>query len=100
RARPAALDVLGRTRRGHDEDHAAVVEERRALAELEREQSRLVAELHERRRARWNADLADAREFLRALKAEGRDLLDLVRRRPPDAARALTEFVRVSEAEI
>src|SRR6185369_7559338 len=58
------------------------------------------AELEERRRARWSADLEEARAFLRTLKAEGRELLDVVRRRPPDAARALTDFVRDREADL
>ena len=95
-----AIARLEASRRRHDEEHQAVVEERRALAEMEREQSRLLAELRERRRERWNAELADAREFLRSLKAEGREILELVRRRPPDAARALGEFVRDREQAV
>lgn len=95
-----AIARLETSRRRHDEQHEAIVEERRALAELEREQSRLVAELHERRRSRWSADLEEAREFLRALKTEGREMLEVVRRRPPDAARVLTDYVRDRETEL
>ncbi len=95
-----AIAHLEASRRRHDEEHHALVDERRALAELEREQSQLLAELRERRRARWSTELEEAREFVRALKAEGRELLDIVRRRPPDAARALAAFVREREDEI
>ncbi len=95
-----AIARLETSRRRHDEEYQAVVDERRALAEVEREHSRLVAELRERQRARWDTELADAREFLRSLKAEGREILDLVRRRPPDAARAFSEFVRGREEDI
>ena len=95
-----AIARLETSRRRHDEEHQAVVDERRALAELEREHSRLVAELRERRRARWDTELAEARDFVRALKAEGREILDLLRRRPPDAARTFSEFVRGRDEEI
>ncbi len=95
-----AIARLETSRRRHDEEYHAVVDERRALAELEREHSGLVAELRERRRARWDTELADAREFLRSLKAEGREILDVIRRRPPNAARTLSDFVRGREEEI
>jgi DNA mismatch repair protein MutS2 len=95
-----AIARLEESRRRHDDEYQAAAEERRALAETEREQARLLDELRERRRARWSADLDDARLFLRKLKAEGREMLDIVRRRPPDAARALADFVRGGEEEI
>jgi DNA mismatch repair protein MutS2 len=95
-----AIARLEASRRRHDEEYHAIVDERRALAELEEEQAKLLAELRERRRTRWEADLAEAREFLRSLKSEGREILELVRRRPPDATRALGDFVRRREEEI
>jgi DNA mismatch repair protein MutS2 len=96
-------DAIGRleaSRRRHEQEHEAIVEERRALAELEREHARLVAELRERRRAQWSAELDEARAFVRQLKAEGRELLEVVRRRGPNAARTLGEFVREREEAI
>jgi DNA mismatch repair protein MutS2 len=95
-----AIARLEESRRRHEDEYQAAAEERRALAETEREQARLLDELREKRRTRWSADLEDARQFLRKLKAEGRDMLELVRRRPPDAARALGDFVRAGEEEI
>jgi DNA mismatch repair protein MutS2 len=100
RALGDAISRLETTRRRLEDECQAVIEERRALAELEREQAGLVAELRERRRARWSADLEDARAFLRTLKAEGRALLEVTRRRAPDAARTLAEFVRGREEEV
>lgn len=95
-----ALTRIEESRRRFEDERHAITEERRVLAECERAQADLLAELRERRRARWSAELADAREFLRTLKTEGRALLEVVRRRPPDAARSLGEFVRGKEEEI
>ena len=87
-----AIARLESSRRRFEDERAAVVEERRALAELEAEHAGLVAELAERRKQRWSAELDDARAFLRELKAEGRAILDVVRRREPNASRTLAEF--------
>lgn len=95
-----AIAHLEASRRRLEDERRAAVEERHALAELEHEHARLVAELRERRRARWSADLDEARQFLRALKTEGRAMLDVIRRRPPDAARTLAAFARGREEEI
>ena len=95
-----AIASLEASRRRHEQEHEAIVEERRALAELERERSQLLAELRDRRRAQWSAELDEARAFVRQLKTEGRALLEVVRRRPPNAARALGEFVREHEEAI
>lgn len=95
-----AITKLEASRRRHEQEHEAIVEERRALAELERERSQLLAELRDRRRAQWSTELDDARAFVRQLKAEGREMLEVVRRRPPNAARALGEFVREREEAI
>ncbi len=90
----SAIERLEASRRRLDDERTAVEEERRALAEVEREHAALVAELRDRRRSKWQGELEEAREFVRTLKAEGRELLDVIRRRPPDAARALADFVR------
>ncbi len=95
-----ALTHLEDRRRRFEDERQALVEERRVLAEREREYADLLGELRERRRARWSAELADAREFLRSLKAEGRALLEVVRRRQPDAAVSLGAFVRGKDEEI
>ncbi len=100
RALADAIARLEASRRRHEQEREALVEERRALADLEREQAKLVADLRERRRTQWSAELEEARAFVRELKAEGRELLDVVRRRPPNAARALGEFVRGREDAI
>jgi DNA mismatch repair protein MutS2 len=94
-----AIARLESSRRRFEDERQALAEERRALAELEHEHSRLVGELEERRRARWSADLEDARQFLRTLKAEGRALLEAARNRPPDAHQ-LRDFVRAREADV
>ena len=96
----SAIERLEESRRRYDDERSAVEEERRALAELEREHATLVAELRDRRRAKWQGELDEAREFVRTLKTEGRELLEVIRRRPPDAARALGDFVREKRVEI
>jgi DNA mismatch repair protein MutS2 len=85
----AALEV---SRRRFEDERAAIDEERRALAEIEADHAALVAELTERRRERWSTELDEARAFLRDLKAEGRAVLEVVRRREPDATRVFAEF--------
>ena len=95
-----AIARLETSRRRFEDEQAAVVEERRALAELESEQARLVGELTERRRDRWSRELEEARAFLRDLKAEGRAVLEVARRRAPDATRALAEFSGKAAAAI
>ena len=95
-----AIARLEESRRQFEDERRAVVEERHALAELEREQVRLVTELRELRRTRWRAELDEARQFVRTLKAEGRAMLEVVRRRPPDSAHTLAAFVRSREEEI
>ena len=95
-----AIAKLETSRRRFDDERVAITEERRALAELEAEHAALVAELADRRRQRWSAELDEARSFVRDLKAEGRATLEIVRRREPEAARALTEFSRKAAAAI
>jgi DNA mismatch repair protein MutS2 len=87
-----AIGKLESSRRRFEDERAALVEERRALADLESEHATLVAELTERRRQRWSSELEEARAFVRELKAEGRAVLDVVRRRGPEASKVLAEF--------
>lgn len=95
-----AIEKLESSRRRFEDERTAIVEERRALAELEAERAVLVAELAERRRQRWSADLDEARAFVRDLKAEGRAVLEIVRRREPDAAKTLAAFSGKATAAI
>jgi DNA mismatch repair protein MutS2 len=96
----AAITKLETTRRRFEDERVAIVEERRALAELETERAALVGELAERRRQRWSSELEEARAFVRDLKAEGRAVLEILRRREPDATRVLAEFSRKATATI
>ncbi|MCC6763271.1 MAG: Smr/MutS family protein [Deltaproteobacteria bacterium] len=95
-----AIAKLEESRRRHENERAALEEERRALAELESRHAALVAELTDRRRQRWASELDEARAFVRALKAEGRAVLEAVRRRGPEASRTLAEFGRKAAAAI
>ena len=95
-----AIAKLESSRRRFEDERTAIAEERRALAELEAEHSALVAELSERRRQRWTTDLDEARAFLRDLKAEGRAVLEIVRRRESDAAKTLATFSGKAAAAI
>jgi DNA mismatch repair protein MutS2 len=95
-----AIAALETSRRRFEDEGAAIAEERRALAALEAEHARLVAELTERRRQRWSSELEEARAFVRELKAEGRSVLEVVRRREPQATKALAEFSGKATAAI
>ncbi len=96
----SAIATLETTRHRLEDERSAVADERRILADLERERAQLLGELRERRRARWSADLEESRAFLRQLKEEGRAVLDIARRRAPDAASKLAAFVRHATEEI
>lgn len=95
-----AIAKLESSRRRFEDERTAIIEERRALAELEAEHSALVAELGEKRRQRWSSELEEARAFLRDLKAEGRAVLEIVRRREADATKALAAFSGKAAAAI
>jgi len=95
----AALAELQRNRR----ELEALTEAERARAvrtrAQEQEAERLARELRERRRDVWNRELREAREFVRRVKAEGREVVETLRkdaRRRPEAGRA----IRSLEAEI
>jgi DNA mismatch repair protein MutS2 len=96
----AAIERLESSRRRLEDEQRAIGEERAALAELERERMALVTELRERRRARWQSELEEADRFLRTLKAEGRAVLEIVRRRQPGAVDTLATFVTRATSDI
>lgn len=100
RALAAAIARLDATRRQLDDERDAIVEERAVLAERERELSTLVADLHERKRTRWETELREARHFVRGLKTEGRALLQSMRAAPGEAAALLAAFSKRAEQDI
>jgi DNA mismatch repair protein MutS2 len=95
-----AIEKLETSRRRFEDERVAIEEERRALAELESEHAALVAELRERRRERWSRELAEARDFVRELKAEGRAALEILRRREPGTSTAVATFASKANAAI
>ena len=86
-----AVERLEASRRALDTARDAAAAEAKALAATRAESEALLADLRARRRARWSEDLEASRAFLRTLQAEGRAVLDELRRKP-DAA-ALRGFV-------
>jgi DNA mismatch repair protein MutS2 len=106
RALAAAMSKLEDSRRSY-EDRLAEAEARRAGAsEAEKEAARLLDDLREKRRRRWSDELEQAREFVRKLRDEGRELLAALQRGEADR-KQLAQFVaqqdeaiRAHEAEI
>ena len=100
RALADAIASLDTQRRRLEDERRAVAEERAALAEQERERAALVAELRARRRARWEVELAEARRFLRTLRAEGRAVLESLRAAPAEGRARLAAFATQAERAI
>jgi DNA mismatch repair protein MutS2 len=86
-----AVERLEASRRELDAAREASEAEARRLAAACAETEALNADLRARRRARWSEDLEASRRFLRELQAEGRAILDALRKRPEPAA--LRRFV-------
>jgi DNA mismatch repair protein MutS2 len=87
-----AAERLEATRRAYEAKLAELEAERQALAAREAEHAALIERLRTKQRTAWEDALADAREFVRGLQAEGRQILDDLRRRDRQAA-ALKEAV-------
>jgi len=84
-----AIARLEESRRAYEERHARAEEERARLATARAESEALLEDLRRRQRRRWADDLDASRRFVRELEAEGRAILDELRRRPePGALRA------------
>ena len=94
----AALEQLERTRALLDAQLAEASAHTAALSERDAESQRLLAELRERRRSAWAAELREARAFVRTLKDEGRAQLEGLRAAAERAAFA--RFTREQEAAI
>jgi DNA mismatch repair protein MutS2 len=95
----AALERLERTRTQLDTQLAEASAHTAALSERDAESQRLLAELRERRRSAWAAELREARAFVRTLKDEGRAQLQGLRAAAAERV-AFARFTREQEAAI
>ncbi len=99
KALAAAVERLEHTRRRYEERLAEVEQRARATAEAQREAQRLLDDLQAKRRRRWADELAAARDFVRDVREQGRELLDAVQRGSADR-RTLSRWVERHEAAI
>ena len=99
RAFGTALEQLEATRRRLESELAAAARRASELAAEEAESRRLLDELRERRRSAWRDELREAREFVRELKAEGREQLKTLRGAAEQRA-GFERYVRRQESEI
>jgi DNA mismatch repair protein MutS2 len=99
KALAAAVERLEHTRRGYEERLAEVEQGARATAEAQHEARRLLEDLQAKRRRRWAEELAAARDFVRDVREQGRELLDAVQRGSADR-RTLSRWVERHEAAI
>jgi DNA mismatch repair protein MutS2 len=98
RAFAGAIDRLEATRRGYEQELDALRERSSALAASEAEAQRLLDEVRQRRRAAWSEELREARDFVRTLKAEGRQVIAELQRGADRAV--LQRFVSETERAI
>ncbi len=94
-----AVARLEEVRRRYEERLADVEEHVRAAAHAQQEAQHLLEELQAKRRQRWTEELAAARDFVRTVREQGRELLDAVQRGTADR-RTLTRWVQQHEATI
>ena len=99
KALAAAVERLEEVRRRYEERLADVEERARATEHAQQEAQRLLDELQTKRRQRWAEELAAARDFVRSVREQGRELLDAMQRGTADR-RALTRWVQQHEASI
>ena len=99
RALAAAVDRLEVSRRRYEERLGELNERLRETAEAQQQAQALLAELQEKRRKRWAEELHAARDFVRELREQGRDLLAQIERGEADR-RALARVVHEQEAAI
>lgn len=93
-----AVARLEESRRHYEAERATLARERDAVAGARAEVDALAADLRTRQRRRWSEDLEESRRFVRALEAEGRAVLDELRRRPEPSV--LKTFVREAEDRV
>ncbi len=94
-----AVNRLEDTRRRYEEQLAEVGERVRAVAAMQEETQRLLAELREQRRRRWADELNAAREFVRHVREQGKELLAAVERGAAER-RAVARWIEQQEVEI
>jgi DNA mismatch repair protein MutS2 len=88
----AAVSRLEDSRRQYEARMTEAEERVRSTAQAQREVEGLLEELRQKRRRRWSDELAAAREFVRTLRDEGRELLAAIERGAADR-RALNRFL-------
>ncbi len=95
----SAVAALEHSRRRYEERLAEADERARTAAQAEAEATTLLEELREKRRRRWTDELQAAREFVRTLREQGRELLAALERGAADR-RALTRWLQQQETEL
>lgn len=99
KALATAMGRLEESRRHYEERLAEADARAQQTVEKEREVDRLLQELREKRQRRWSDELKAAREFVREVREQGRELLAAIERGAADR-RALRRFVDQQEAAI
>lgn len=99
KALATAVSRLEDIRRQYEERLAEVDARARATTEAQQETNRLLEELRERRRRRWTDELQAARDFVRALREQGRELLAAIERGAADR-RALVRWAEQQQVSI
>ncbi len=99
RALAVAMGHLENARRRYEERLAQAAEHDRSAARAREETERLLGELREKRRRRWADELETARDFVRDVRARGRELLAAVERGAADR-RDVRRFVEEQERHI
>ena len=94
-----ALARLEAARRGYEERLAEAEARSRDAADAEREATRLRDELRDKRRRQWADELHAARQFVRNVREQGREILAALERGNADR-QALTRFVQQQESAI
>jgi DNA mismatch repair protein MutS2 len=96
----AALAKLEETRRGYEERRADIEGREQSLGERERESATLLDELQTLRREKWRTELATARQFVRDLKNEGREVLAQLRAAERDFQAAPRRGAEAESAQV
>jgi len=94
-----AMARLESSRRHYEERLSETAESTRAAAAAHEEATLLLDELREKRRRRWTDELSEARDFIRTLREQGRELLVAIEQGAADR-RALGRWVQHQEAAI
>ena len=99
RALAVAMSELETSRRRYEEKLAEMDGRSRAVAQAQEEAERLLAELRTKQRRRWADELQEARDFVRQLREQGRELLAAIEKGAADR-HTLGRFAREQEAAI